>query len=219
MYKIAHGGGGNKSKKLKRSNSIECFIHNYNHGVRVFEFDLMYTKDHYIIVTHEFEEYDGVNHLLLSEYRELNKELLVFDDLIKLLDEYKDIVLYLDTKEEDLNVIKMYQYINNNYPSYINRIIPQVYSVSSFNKLKDTSYKTFIFAIYKSSIKIKDIIAFMNKNTNILGICASKYDKRTYYLLLFSKLNILVYTVNNKLLKLLFKLLNAKALYSDYNER
>ena len=51
MFLIAHAGGGLKEHKLKYLNSKEGFLIHYKKGIRVFEFDLMYTSDNEIIAT------------------------------------------------------------------------------------------------------------------------------------------------------------------------
>lgn len=226
MFIIAHGGGGLKTAKKPRVNSIESFLVHYAAGTRVFEFDVMLTSDGHIILTHEFEEYleylSRKKKYTINQYKYYNENLLSFERIIELMVKYPDIIILVDTKEDDHKTIDLYYKLNdmikNTNEELFKRIVPQVYSEIVYKHVNaHCEFEKYIFAIYKTKQSVKDIRNIVKKYDNIYAITGGVKDFRTYLLSLFKgKKSMFVFTINSWFLKQILKLFRVDAIYSDY---
>ena len=109
FLKIAHAMGTTKDK-IKYTNSLEAFEESYMKGIRYFEVDLDVTKDGKIVAFHEENEWgelwlgsplEKYDYNKIIKFRYFNKNNILFlENLIELLDKYKDIFFIFDTKRK-----------------------------------------------------------------------------------------------------------------------
>lgn len=166
---IAHAGG--EINNLAGTNSKEAIINSINKGFNLIEIDFGFTSDDKLVAIHDFE--DGMSKYFKTNYYNINYEefmklnmvgnltQLSIDGIIGLMDTYPDLYIITDTKYDNE---KMLKYISVNYPSYIDRFIPQVYFYDEYFVAKDLGFKNIILTIYKQYFPKKTLAKFAKKN-------------------------------------------------------
>ncbi len=162
---IAHALGGIDGKEY--TNSYNALVSNYNKGTRIFETDLSYTSDGYLVLVHEWNQYhndfqigekDGWSEESLSFFKSnliYNKYLtMTFEEMLYIMNAIPDIYLVLDTKTFDKESnAKMYEEIiekiNEVNPELAKRIIPQAYTPELYNQIENFHFfDEIIFTLY-----------------------------------------------------------------------
>ena len=132
--------------------SKEGFIHYYDKGSRLFEVDLSQTSDGVWVCRHNWKEpmgqWEGDKKKVLSSEEFLNTPIygkytpMSFEDLLKLLDEYPDAFVMLDSKQYS---VRNYQRTLEDYAQYreiaiqaglehtLGQIIPQLYNSAMYS--------------------------------------------------------------------------------------
>ncbi len=180
---IAHAGGAYKGQIYL--NVEESFIEHYNKGIRMFEYDLMFSSDKQIIGTHLFENLKGwgmTNRPTYSEYIDHFKDLdytgVTLDFIFEIIESYPDLKIIVDTKENDeveiMKEILTQATIKNIDVS--NSIIPQIYSEKSLEGIADLSFETYIFSNYKSGYTQGKIIKLINTQPKIKIVTISSLE-------------------------------------------
>ena len=146
---ITHALGG--LDDLTYLNSRESFINYYDKGCRLFEVDLTQTSDGAWVCRHNWKEslgqWEGEERKVLSLDEFLSTPIygkytpMTFEDLLKLLDEYPDAFVMLDSKQYS---VRNYQRTLEDYAQYreiaikagiehtLGQIIPQVYNSAMY---------------------------------------------------------------------------------------
>lgn len=146
---ITHALGG--LDDLTYLNSRESFINYYDKGCRLFEVDLTRTSDGAWVCRHNWKEslgqWEGEERKVLSLDEFLSTPIygkytpMTFEDLLKLLDEYPDAFVMLDSKQYS---VRNYQRTLEDYAQYreiaikagiehtLGQIIPQVYNSAMY---------------------------------------------------------------------------------------
>ena len=146
---ITHALGG--LDNLTYLNSRESFINYYDKGCRLFEVDLTQTSDGAWVCRHNWKEslgqWEGEERKVLSLDEFLSTPIygkytpMTFEDLLKLLDEYPDAFVMLDSKQYS---VRNYQRTLEDYAQYreiaikagiehtLGQIIPQVYNSAMY---------------------------------------------------------------------------------------
>ena len=146
---ITHALGG--LDDLTYLNSRESFINYYDKGCRLFEVDLTQTSDGAWVCRHNWKEslgqWEGEKRKVLSLDEFLSTPIygkytpMTFEDLLKLLDEYPDAFVMLDSKQYS---VRNYQRTLEDYAQYreiaikagiehtLGQIIPQVYNSAMY---------------------------------------------------------------------------------------
>lgn len=160
---VAHGLGAINGVAI--TNSKEAFIANYEKGFRVFEVDLQYTIDGYLVAAHDFNNpyvnttnmdlKNGVTYLEFISNPVFNEYTpLTFEDVVKLMAEYEDVYIITDTKYTDANTInkqfnKMVEITKNIDEKILDRIIPQAYSYEMYSYIDQIyNFKSYIITLY-----------------------------------------------------------------------
>lgn len=109
-YVVAHAGGAleNDGKTLKYLNSVEGFQKYYADGTRMFEYDLVFSKEGKLVATHKFEYFDGYsmkNPIPYETYTQTKIagkfEGMTEDKLFEVIEENPDCKFIIDTKEKN----------------------------------------------------------------------------------------------------------------------
>lgn len=216
---IAHAMGG-VNQNYRYTNSKEGFIEHYNKGTRIFEVDLVETKEGAIVARHDWSnslydileqenEYKDEKPLTLDEFKskKINKILtpLTLNDMVDLMLEYDDFYIVTDTKsskKDDVNRLftKLVDKLNKNDPSLIDRIIPQIYNRDMFFLLKDIyDFKNVLYTLYLESSSYSEVIEFA-KEYKISGIVMSEEKYNKYFIQELNKSGIksYVHTINDE---------------------
>ena len=216
---IAHAMGG-VNKNYRYTNSKEGFIEHYNKGTRIFEVDLVETKEGAIVARHDWSnslydileqenEYKDEKALTLDEFKskKINKTLtpLTLNDMVDLMLEYDDFYIVTDTKsskKDDVNRVftKLVDKLNKKDPSLIDRIIPQIYNRDMFFLLKDIyDFKNILYTLYLESSSYSEVIEFA-KEYKISGVVMSEEKYNKYFIQELNKNGIksYVHTINDE---------------------
>lgn len=215
---IAHALGGIDDKTY--TNSLEALEENYNRGMRLFEVDLAMTSDNVMVARHDWGDYlymqleqepkdDKYEPLSESEFRSMrinNKYTPIsFEDLLKIMDDKKDMYLVLDTKSTDTEeIIEQYTWIIEKTkkinPKLLNRIIPQIYNRNMLDTINiNHKFKNVFYTLYLDYISNEEIIEFVKENESIISIIVSelRYDKALIDMLNEQKVSSYVHTIND----------------------
>lgn len=162
---IAHAGG--EIRYIYGSNSKEAVVDSILEGNNIVELDFGFTTDNRLVAIHDFE--DGLSKYFKTDYRPVtydefmelnfinNLTQLDIDGVISLFDTYPTLHIITDTKYDN---IKMLTYIAENYPDYIKRFIPQIYTFDEYYKVANLGYENIIFTSYKAYIDNKTLLEF-----------------------------------------------------------
>lgn len=171
---ISHAGGAVENKLY--TNSLEALNINYSIGRRIFELDFMVTSDGKLALTHDWKWNNDIP-LTSAGFLECkscplnNKNLtpLTSDELLDWLQEYSDVWIITDTKDDFELFIET---ILEEIPRRIltNHFIFQVYNLENNKQLikKLPGIQT-IFTVYKTGINI-DNIDSISAFTNLAGV-------------------------------------------------
>lgn len=160
---IAHGLGKTEDNDYQ-TNTLEAFENSYKSGYKLFEADLTYTDDNYLVCVHgagTWHSFVGDNDMPFT-YENFKKNKILnkytpidYKDLIDLLIKYDDIYLITDTKYTDAeNYVCQFQLIINyaleKDASVLERIIPQFYTKEMlFDVMSLYDFKSVIFTLYQ----------------------------------------------------------------------
>lgn len=219
---IAHAMGGIDGYDY--TNSVEAFKYNYDKGFRIFEVDLLFTSDDELVARHEwsetdyerFEQLDLINLSTIEkndrdEYiptleQFLNMKIngkytpMTFDDVIRLLQEYDDIIFVTDTKwSDEESVEKSFTAIVNQVKEVdemlLTRIIPQLYTIEMYDIVeKIYGFENYVYTMYQETHRSNyEVIEFINKNEEIAFITMPQFFASLWGAPRFDLLNQLQY--------------------------
>lgn len=215
---ISHAMGGIQDQAY--TNSYEAFVANYEQGNRVFEVDLLLTEDHQVVARHEWtqamtkeleqeeklpEDRQAVP-LTSKEFKEsaiLGKLTpLDWSDILDLMEEYPDIYIVTDTKEqkqEELlsNIVKEAKKRHN--PDLFQRIIPQIYDQPMLKTVQEVyDFPSIIYTLYASQDTDEEVIDFVEKN-HITGVTMPENRTNEEFISKLNDAGVLTYvhTINN----------------------
>lgn len=199
---VAHAMGMIDGKAY--TNSYEAFLESYNNGARIFEVDLCFTRDKYLVARHDwtpeltksFQQNLTLPKVMsLNEFK--NEEIygrytpLSFLDICELMKKYPDIYIVTDTKEitED-EIKKQFEYIieasNIVDPSIKNRIIPQIYNPDMYKIINNIyNWRDIIYTLYQSKQTPEEVVEFIKRN-NIEAVTISEFSINQEFILNYS---------------------------------
>lgn len=196
---IGHAGGslelGDRSQKSV-TNAKEAFYQNYKEGIRYFEGDLVYTSDKKIVLRHRwgYYLYDLLGQSLPTTtekdapltYSELMSnplfgkyESMDLKDLNKFLQEHPDAYFITDIKDDSMEILaEIVETIKDK--SILNRIIPQIYSLSEYDAVTTIyEFPSIYLTLYNSPDSNEEILEFIKKNKIGALICGIDiFEKR-----------------------------------------
>ena len=165
---IAHALGEYEGKI--ETNSKEAFISSWENGYRVMEADFVYTSDNTLVVRHDFDTGGSYYRLEIKPKGNPVMDTKTFQDtkivyeqtpltageLLRLMDEYKDVYLVTDTKNTDKQTVqRQFRDLkrlaeNLGEPEILNRIIPQIYSQEMLGWIKEVyDFPQWIYTLYQ----------------------------------------------------------------------
>lgn len=236
---IAHAMGG--IEDMTYTNTRDAFIANYEKGTRVFEVDLLLSKDDELIARHEWGEF-FTN--MLRQQNELGEdrhgavwtaaefkqakvdgqyEPLLWDDVVELLAEYPDIYIVTDTKQikpEEIDSIfgKIVDRTKHKDPKLLERIVPQIYSQPMLAQIeKHYPFDSIIYTLYQSQDSDRQVIDFARSN-GIAAVTMSegRVNKKLVKSLQKAGIPTYVHTINDKKLVSDYMKMGVYGFYSDF---
>lgn len=167
-------------------NSRESFINHYDKGCRFFEVDLSQTSDGVWVCRHNWKEpmgqWEGDKKKVLSAEEFLNTPIygkytpMSFEDLLKLLDEYPDAFVTIDSKQY---TVRNYQRTLEDYAQYreiainaglehtLGQIIPELYNSAMYSGTTLVyKFPAYLYSLWQeySIEELNDIADFCQAN-------------------------------------------------------
>lgn len=167
-------------------NSRESFINHYDKGCRFFEVDLSQTSDGVWVCRHNWKEpmgqWEGDKKKVLSAEEFLNTPIygkytpMSFEDLLKLLDEYPDAFVTIDSKQYS---VRNYQRTLEDYAQYreiainaglehtLGQIIPELYNSAMYSGTTLVyKFPAYLYSLWQeySLEELNDIADFCQAN-------------------------------------------------------
>ncbi|MHA0856163.1 phosphatidylinositol-specific phospholipase C/glycerophosphodiester phosphodiesterase family protein [Paenibacillus sp. CMAA1364] len=232
---ISHAMGGIYNQPY--TNSYEAFIANYEQGNRVFEVDLLLSKDGQVVARHEWsqdmtktlqqedklpEDRQAVQ-LTSKEFKEspiLGKLTpLDWGDILNLLEDYPDIYIVTDTKVEDQAKIfnLMVSEARERNPNLLNRIVPQIYNQQMLPMVMSTyDFPVIIYTLYASKDTDEEVIDFVQRN-HIAAVTMPEHRVKTNFVNNLNNAGVLTYvhTINDVALMNKYEKMGIDGFYTD----
>ena len=167
-------------------NCRESFINHYDKGCRFFEVDLSQTSDGVWVCRHNWKEpmgqWEGDKKKVLSAEEFLNTPIygkytpMSFEDLLKLLDEYPDAFVTIDSKQYS---VRNYQRTLEDYAQYreiainaglehtLGQIIPELYNSAMYSgTMLVYKFPAYLYSLWQeySIEELNDIADFCQAN-------------------------------------------------------
>lgn len=230
---IAHALDGIDGKTYL--NSIDGFYQTYAKGYRVFEMDLLLTKDNILVGKHQWgwklsdpttKKGDPVSYQKFKGTKIYGKytptSLL---DMFYVMDRYKDFYLMTDSKNDEIADVKkdftiLVQTAKNAKKEYLlDRMIIQIYNQQMFQTIKQIyPFKHFVYTTYKQRDAAFYKMVKFCKTNGIEAICSPQNDINDYRMEILQKEGIYAYThsVNSSYLAKEYMKLGIYGVYSDF---
>ncbi len=216
---IAHALGGMDGKDYL--NSREGFLFMYEQGVRLFELDLSRTSDGVWVCRHNWNDpmgqWDGNGKKVLTEKEFRQSKIygkytpMTFEDLLKLLDEYPDAFVMIDSKQYS---VRNYQRTLEDYAQYreisikagiehtLRQIIPEIYNSAMYpGTALLYKFPAYIYSLWQgyTTEELNDIAEFCQTN-KIMAVTIYRDYWSEEVQKIFDERDILVYiyTINDK---------------------
>ncbi|MBQ4899941.1 glycerophosphodiester phosphodiesterase [Paenibacillus sp. Marseille-P2973] len=238
---VAHAMGGIEG--LTYSNSFEAFEANYAKGTRVFEADLLLSKDDELIARHEWGEsftkmmgqekvMDPGTHAAVWTFEEFKNakimgkyEPLSWDDILDLMEQHPDMYLVTDTKQiepEEIDRIftKIVESAKQKDPALLERIVPQIYYQSMWDAIEDIyPFESVIFTLYQTHDSDDEVVRFA-KEKGLAAITMSETRANENLVSALNKIGVpsYVHTINDPKTILKFKRMGVYGFYTDFLE-
>jgi phosphoglycerol transferase MdoB-like AlkP superfamily enzyme/glycerophosphoryl diester phosphodiesterase len=232
---IAHAMGGTEDGHTY-TNSLEAFEENYAKGHRLFEVDLVLTRENILVARHDWlastaaaleqESWNGdepwpyemfINTKINRKYTPLS-----FSDIVNLMIEYPDIYIITDTKSVDSGEIRrQFQAIveaANEDAALLDRIIPQYYSPEMYYVVSEIyPFKNGLYTLYMTYDSDQQIIDFMNQNSiEVVTIPTYRISQSFMENLLDHDKVVFVHTINDQRLAQDLLDVGVYGLYTDF---
>jgi glycerophosphoryl diester phosphodiesterase len=225
MTIIAHAMGGIEGKTY--TNSLEAFLLNYALGTRIFEVDVLLTKDRRLVAVHDnpmlerFGIDTTIDQVTEQEFLELkilpDFTTLSLKSILELMTSYPDIEIVIDFKQNfESAIIVVVETAETVNPNLLKRIIPQVYNPSNLQFALRTH--PFEKIIYHTGDSLENAFNAAVQYKNIWGLSMSSRAFSDVHATLLKQMGVhaLVYTLNDPKRIAAFEKLGATGVYSDF---
>ncbi|WP_438348934.1 phosphatidylinositol-specific phospholipase C/glycerophosphodiester phosphodiesterase family protein [Paenibacillus sp. FA6] len=232
---ISHAMGSIQNQAY--TNSYEAFVANYEQGNRVFEVDLLLTEDHHVVARHEWsqsmttvlqqddqlpEERQAVP-LTSKEFKDsaiLGKLApLDWGDILDLMEDYPDIYIVTDTKEQQpAEILRvMVKEAKQRNPELLERVVPQIYDQPMLKTIQSVyDFPSIIYTLYASTDTDEEVIDFVQQN-HITGVTMPDYRTNARFVTRLNKAGVLTYvhTINDVADMKKFEKMGVYGFYTD----
>lgn len=202
-------------------NSRESFINYYDKGCRLFEVDLTRTSDGVWVCRHNWKEslgqWNGEEKKVLSSEEFLNTPIygkytpLTLEDLLKLLDEYPDAFVMVDSKQYS---VRNYQRTLEDYAQYreiainagiqhtLEQIIPEIYNFAMYpGTALLYRFPAYIYSLWQdySTEELNNIAEFCKTNgIGAITIYKDYWSEEIQKIFDEREILVYIYTINDK---------------------
>ncbi|MDR1147517.1 MAG: hypothetical protein LBK66_02685 [Spirochaetaceae bacterium] len=234
---VAHAGGalyGTGGEIIPYTNSLEAIEQNYQRGHRVFEIDFLLTKDGKLAAVHDWKlgkemtqaVWIGapINEKWKSEKIYGKYTTLDIDDIITLMEKYRDIFIVTDTKETQKNIVTnqfmaIYKAAGQTNIEILDRFIPQIYYPQMLKIIYDIyPFKNVIYTLYQSLQSDEEVVEFVKNHNSIYAVTMWPYRATENFVNELTKLDKRVYVHTVNAFEEAYQIMKSgvSGLYTDY---
>jgi len=225
---VAHALGGLRESNTNSTyqNTLEALIQNYELGHRVFEVDFQVTSDYGLAAVHDGLVPGNENGIYMSDkewksFQDFNYTTLLVGDILDEMLINTDMFIVTDTKWLSMTAFDIiYQEAQKKDPALMDRIIPQIYEISMYDKLMNIySFPSVIYTTYASSDTNEEIVEFVASKDNIRVITTpgtGRIDEGLLQLANDNDILIFVHTYNTYTDMTRFLNMGVYGIYTDY---
>jgi len=225
---VAHALGGLRESNTNSTyqNTLEALIQNYELGHRVFEVDFQVTSDYGLAAVHDGLVPGNENGIYMSDkewksFQDFNYTTLLVGDILDEMLINTDMFIVTDTKWLSMTAFDIiYQEAQKKDPALMDRIIPQIYEISMYDKLMNIySFPSVIYTTYASSDTNEEIVEFVDSKDNIRVITTpgtGRIDEGLLQLANDNDILIFVHTYNTYTDMTRFLNMGVYGIYTDY---
>lgn len=171
------------------TNSLEAFLYSYEQGFRIFETDIVITKDDQAFMLHDGTEpliglEAGQTYRSVSSSEIIGKKfrnaftILSWHDALELLVKYPDVSFVLDIKDEFAKTLEILSSDPLFAVDSIKRgIVPQVYQEEDMRVVQSYLFNDVIFTLYRTNLTDEEVVALVDKYPEIT-VVTMWWDKR-----------------------------------------
>lgn len=182
---IAHALGGIDGKDY--TNSKEAMELSYKNGLRLIEFDLLYTSDGHLIARHNWNTKleDGFSGENVPDYDTYMKSKIYdtyttvdIETILQFAMEHPDVYFITDVKPKKVTLTQTLEKIKETaeamgYKNFEKQFIVQFYSYEDYEQIsKEFNFSNYIFTLYRMKGELRD-----NGIENILNFCVENKIK------------------------------------------
>lgn len=166
---VAHAGG--EIGGLTYTNAREALDLSYENGIRLMEVDFHWTTDDKLVCVHSWDGF--INRHFNVEAKRYSYDQFISFNMINgwhqltphtlrlWMERHPDAYIITDIKE---NNIKGLEILSEKYPHIMDRIIPQIYSMDEYEKVKSLGYENIILTLYMIRNTDDEIVQFAQNN-------------------------------------------------------
>lgn len=213
---VAHGMGAIRGKRV--TNSFEAFEANYDLGYRIFEVDLVPSKDGKLVARHDWMAYmyGFLGQRVENPYRIMTerefKELpihghytpLTLDDIVAIMKAYPDIYVVTDTKSSDPGdtaaaMVELQGAIGKD-DALEDRLIVQIYNEAMLRVVRDDfGFRNLLYTFYQLEGTKEQALDFARDNgVRVVAVPDAMWSRSLAAKARKRGLTLGVYTVNGK---------------------
>lgn len=201
---VIHASGGIDG--LSYTNSQESFLNTIQNGGKVVEIDFDFTSDGYLVCYHLFgdinanmpEEFtleEFLNTKIQGKYTPMRAE-----DVISIMEEHPEVMVSIDTKNEDISKVVKYIVDSCKNEEVLNRFIVQCFYPGDKTKVKEIysfPEDNYLFAAYKDTKNPYKVMETCYKEKfNVVVVKNGIWSNETLDLFAAKNIYVYVYTVN-----------------------
>lgn len=228
---LAHAMGGIDESDY--TNSLEAFEEAYENGFRVYEVDLVVTKDGEVICSHEYLDENGE----MMEYTSFMQEKIEgkytpvdMTKLIDLMETYPDVYMMTDIKWDNSmgssneDVITLVSALVEEARiretgDILDRMIIQIYNPKSYEIIQNIyPFKHYVYTLYHYASPIyEEILGFCLENKlPVVAMETSRISEDIVEYFNAWNIDVLVYTVNDEATANQLREYGVKGIYTDW---
>lgn len=228
---LAHAMGGIGESDY--TNSLEAFEQAYENGFRVYEVDLVVTKEGEVVCSHEYLNENGE----VIEYSSFMQEKIEgkytpvdLTKVIDLMENYPDVYMMTDIKWDNSmgssneDVITLVSALveeasMRETKDILDRMIVQIYNPKSYEIMQNIyPFKNYVYTLYHYASPIyEEILGFCLENN--LPVVAMETNRISEEIVDYFKrwnIDVLVYTVNDEITANQLREFGVKGIYTDW---
>ena len=228
---LAHAMGGIGESVY--TNSQEAFERAYEDGFRVYEVDMVVTKEGEVICSHEYLDENGevLEYSSFMQQKIENKYTPVdLKKLIDLMETYPDVYIMTDIKWDNSmgssneDVITLISALveeaeKRQSKNILDRMIIQIYNPKSYEIMKSIyPFKHYVYTLYHYASPIyEEILGFcLENNLPVVAMEESRISKEIVEYFNQWNIDVLVYTINDETTASELREYGVKGIYTDW---